>query len=219
MGFGLLFIGYIFFLYIFPIGTQFLSIAAAILLLALYKLSRYHAGFRRAAYLSLALFLFGLPSLADILLDSYGISLPIPQIALSILTVASLATLIVFHVFLFGAIADLAKQTSLFRLQVAATQNRLFTAVFCGLLLINEILTPQIVSHLSENDAKRALIYILLGRILFGLIIAGLNLVMLYSAYMRFCPPGQETRGATEYQSFIDAKNAQSRSRKGDSEK
>jgi hypothetical protein len=219
MGFGLLFIGYIFFLYVLPIGTQFLSVAAAILLYALHKLSRYHVGFRRAAYLSLVLFVLGLPSLADILFDSYGISLPIPPLMLSILTAASFAALIVFHVFLFGAIADLAKQTSLFRLQVAATQNRLFTAVFCTLLLINEVLTPYLVSLLEENDAKRVLIYILLGKALFGLIIAGLNLVMLYSAYMRFCPPGQEKRGVSEYQKFIDAKKAETKPKKEDSDK
>ena len=216
MGFGLLFIGYIFFLYVLPVGPQFLSVAAAILLYALYKLSRYHTGFRRAAYLSLLLFLLGLPSLADILLD---VSLPISPTVSSCLTAAAWATLIVFHIFLFGAIADLAKQTSLFRLQVAATQNRLFTAVFCGLLLINEVLTPYIVSLLSENDAKRTLIYVLLGKALFGLIVAGLNLVMLYSAYMRFCPPGQEKKGIAEYRQFLDAKKQQGKSKEEDSKK
>ncbi len=206
MGFGLLFIGYIFFLYVLPIGTQFLSVAAAILLLALYKLSRYHVGFRRAAYLSALLFFLGLPSLSNVLLDGYGMTLPIPDELYFYFAAAAWAVLIVFHILLFGAIADLAKRTSLFRLEVAATQNRLFTAVFCALLLLNEIFTLPLLSRLPENQANRVTVYILIGRALFGLIIAGLNLVMLYSAYMHFCPPGQERRGEKEYRQFLDAK-------------
>ena len=208
MGFGLLFIGYIFFLYVFPVGPEFLSVAAAILLMALYKLAPYHAGFRRAAYLSVALLVLGLPALASILLEGYGVTLPLSPTVSACFTAAAWATLIVFHWLLFGAIADLAKATSLFRLQVAATQNRIFTAVFCALLLINQVLTPYVVSQLSETDGKRVLLYILIGKALFGLIICALNLVMLYSAYMRICRPGEERRGIAEYEQFIDTKNA-----------
>ena len=216
MGFGLLFVGYIFFLYVIPIGSQFLSIGASILLYALYKLSPYHVGFRRSAYLALVLFVLGLPSLADMIL---AVSLPIPPIVLSCLTATAHAVMIVFHILLFGAIADLAKRNSIFRLQVAATQNRLFTAVFCFLLLVNEILTPILVSHLSENVGMRVLLYVLIGRIIFGLIVTGLNLVMLFNAYMRFCRPGEEKKGVVEYQQFIDAANAAKTSKKGDSKK
>lgn len=216
MGFGLLFIGYIFFLYVLPVGPQFLSVGASIMLYALYKLSRYHAGFRRAAYLALLLFFLGLPSLAEILLEA---SLPISPSASSCITAAAWAALIVFHIFLFGAIADLAKRTSLFRLQVAATQNRLFTAVFCGFLLLNEVLTLLLISRLPEDLGARVILYVFLGKVLFGLLIAGLNLVMLYQAYMRFCPPGAEKRGVDEYESFIASKKTSTSSDKEDKRK
>lgn len=201
MGFGLLFIGYIFFLYVLPVGTQFLSVASAILLLALYKLSRYHAGFCRAAYLSALLLFLGLPSLLSTLL---GISFP--DGLYTSFAAAAWAILVVFHLLTFGAIAELAKRTGLFRLEVAATQNRLFSAVFCALLLLSELLTLPLLSKLPEGDASRVLIYILIGKALFGLIVAVLNLIMLYSAYMRFCPPGEEQRGVHEYEQLLSSK-------------
>lgn len=210
MGFGLLFIGYIFFLYVLPVGTQFLSVASAILLLALYKLSRYHAGFRRAAYLSALLLFLGLPSLLSTLL---GISFP--SELYTAFAAAAWAILVVFHLLTFGAIAELAKRTKLFRLEVAATQNRLFSAVFCVLLLLNELLTLPLLSRLPETDANRILIYILIGKAVLGLIIVGLNLVMLYSAYMRFCQPGQEQRGVFEYEQLFTSKDKDKPSGRG----
>jgi hypothetical protein len=147
------------------------------------------------------------------------VTLPISPTVSSCLTAAAWTTLIVFHIFLFGAIADLAKANSIFRLHVAATQNKLFTAFFCLLLLINEILTPHIVSSLSENDGKRLLLYILVGKALFGLIICGLNLIMLYSAYMNFCRPGDEKKGVLEYQQFVEASKPKRHSGKEDQDK
>ena len=208
MGFGLLFIGYIFFLYILPVGIELLSIAAAILLYALYKLSRYHVGFRHASVFSALLLLSGMPSIVYLMLRSYGVStLPYQSTVLSVCAAASWLLLFALHFYLFDAISELAKTTSLLRLQVAATRNRIFSCVFLFLRFAAEVLTPY-ANSLSKELALKILSYTLIGLILFGLIIAALNLRMLFSAYVHFCPLGQEDRGVKEYQQFID-KNKQ----------
>ena len=38
---------------------------------------------------------------------------------------------------------------------------------------------------------------------LFGLVVAALNLILIYSCYMRICLPGEETKIQTEYDSMV----------------
>ncbi len=209
MGFGYLFIGYIFFLY--PVNHYLLAPAALLMFFGLRRLAAYNDGYRMARNLLFPALVGGAFMLTLAILGQYGIVMPAENAVRRIVSMLLWAILLFFHAALLRGTADITEETGLLRLRTSAVRNLIFTSVY---LLARCIL---------ELDFGRysAVVYsrVMLAVMLLGLAVAILNLILIYGCYMRICLPGQETKIQREYDAMVDGlkKNLENKNaKKGD---
>lgn len=209
MGFGYLFIGYIFFLY--PVSHYLLAPAALVMLLGLRRLAAYNDGYRMARNLLFPALIGGAFMLTLAILGQYGIVMPADGAVRRIVSMLLWANLLFFHTALLRGTADISEETGLMRLRTASVRNLIFTSVYLFARCILEL----------DFGRYSALVYsrVMLAVMLLGLIVAILNLILIYGCYMYICLPGEETKIQREYGAMVDGlkKNLEDRnSKKGD---
>ena len=176
MGFGILFIGYVltFLMKIIPYGYVFEIVGLLIMLYAFTKLSEYERTFKYpffASFLLVALaiyntcIMFGLSALDNIFYASFY-----PPIK----TVCDA----VFHALLFVAVARIAKDTEVNKIQTAAYRNM----IIYGLYFVLQMLIS--VPFFAKGEAGK--IVGMCGNILW-LSWVVLDSIMIFSAYMNIC--------------------------------
>jgi hypothetical protein len=194
MGFGILFIGYFFLIN--PSYFQYTDIiGAAVMLLGLYKLSRYDRSFFRATISAAIFFIISLGELAVSLLDMIiGAS-----DAVYYLYAARYISVLVLTVFILLGIRSIASEVEADELAARAKLSLPLTAIF-GAAAILEI---PIFNTLGEGAA------LVLGWVAFTVLLASVvfvvnTLIIIYRAYMQICLPEQLHRSVKGKGGFMD---------------
>lgn len=187
MGFGLLFIGYLF---TFRIATQssgfdFLPdiVGYLIMFAGLSKLALYGKGFRYAKLLLIPLIAAGGVTLVFQSLDLAGYSLN--EIFTDISQATDIVTqifLFAFHVALFVGIRDIARETDLPKVAFRAVRNLSITVFYYLVVLLSRL---PVLGALPQR-------YVGLFVFLLGILWILMNLVLIFSCYMRICLEGDE---------------------------
>jgi hypothetical protein len=182
MGFGTLFIGYFLLLNLTYSGFTDV-IAAAVMLLGLYKLSSVNRQFKIAA-ISTAVFLAF--SLCELGISAYELFMgSIGSAALvSLLSIVRCWIIASLTFFMLKGIEEVAKEVDVEGLPQKASRLSIFTAVIYSAWIILE--AP--LSFINDYVLAVLSLFTILATI--ALIIA--NLTVIYSAYMRICMPGDE---------------------------
>ena len=187
MGFGILFVGYLFFFNLFYGGYTDVF-GCLFLLYALAMLSRYAPCFRpalRAAIPALAvsavhfgwqiLLAFGLLSATETVIGWFSLAV-------------TLCRLVLIFLILRG-VQKIALDTDVKHVFVAAFRNRIFTVIFYGCWLVLTVLqgiavTPELNSFLSGFS---------IALLVVGLVVHFLNAKVIFSCYMWICLEGEES--------------------------
>lgn len=182
MGFGTLFIGYFLLLNLTYYGFTDV-IAAAVMLLGLYKLSCVNNYFRYsviAATVFLA-FSFGEFGIAvyEIFVKQIG-----SATLVSIMSVVRCMTVGILTVLILKGIEDVAKEVEVENLPTKASRLAMLTAVIYALWIILEAPIPFV------KDIILATLSLITLLATIALIIV--NLSVIYTCYMRICMPGNE---------------------------
>lgn len=182
MGFGTLFIGYFLLLNLTYYGFTDV-IAAAVMLLGLYKLSRVNKYFGAAAASSLVFVLF---SLCELGISAYEMFMrPIGSpVLISVMSVLRCITVGLLTILMLKGIESVAKEVKIEDLPTKASRLVIITAVTYSLWIVLEAPLSFIDSYVL---AVLSLITILAT---ISLII--INLTVIYSCYMKICMPGDE---------------------------
>lgn len=201
MGFGYLFIGYLFSFNFLPFYHVYTDVFGALfMMLGLSSLQAYAKSFKTAFYVSFPLALVGLISFTGRL----GGLLSLFSYTAEVATVLATATHIIKGIFLWfvlSGIAEISAQTEIPVLRLKALRNRIFTLVFyvCGVLL-----ETNIFSHVSVF-----LRYFMLFYMLFGIIYTFLNAKIFFESYIWICLEGDENMERKESRfGFINRLNA-----------
>lgn len=176
MGFGLLFVGYLFLL---PVVFHYfytVPVAAVLAFFACRRLSRVNTPFGYATWLSVLLFA---ASCAEIVVRH---ALPA---GLGIADAVCVCLLLGWNLLIFTGVEWVAQETGLTALRARAFREKLFSCIW---LLPMPVLELVDTARLSEAGARivSALSAALLA---VGFVVVLLNLVTLYSAYARICMP------------------------------
>ena len=184
MGFGTLFIGYFLLLNIFY--YQFTDvICAALMALALHKLSGVNKDFRYGFYSAIGFIAFGALELILGVMLMFNPSTALVPIT-PYVSMARYVTVFILTLFMLRGIKDVAGEVGLKNLSHRASVSVYFTAAVYALLFIFEM--PALALLLPEKALAIISLCLLLS--VFTLVIA--NLVTVYTAYMRICMPGDE---------------------------
>ena len=181
MGFGTLFIGY-FFLVNFAYCEFTDALAAAIMMYALFKLSRVNDGFRIGACFSIIFTLFGVFELG---VELYEMFMPISENSL-ILTLPALVRhliLAALTAFILIGIRDVAHEVGLSEIKKKSTV-RLYVTL--GVYILNLALESATLAKFIPMNIL-AVLYVLAT--LAMLIMLFMNLTVIFTAYMRICMP------------------------------
>jgi hypothetical protein len=186
MGFGLLFIGY-FITFVMTLNNFKFIIAPVgyvVILLALLRLRRYERRFHYALICSMLLILFGSYNFLHGGAEKLGIALPawdtvIKPAADWVLFIAEAA----LSIALLLAIAALAGGLELTGQRRAAWRN----TILVGVYFITD--TTRMTLFPGSAAANQ---YLLPPVLLLRLCYTALNLILIYSCYMRICPEGDE---------------------------
>ena len=194
MGFGTLFIGYFFLIN--PSYFQYTDIiGAAVMLLGLYKLSRYDKSFFRATIAAALFFIISLVELAISLLDMIiGVS-----DAIYYIYAARYVCVLVLTVFILLGIKSIASEVEADELASRAKASLPLTAIF-GAAAILEI---PIFNTLGEGAAL-ALGWVAFAVLLSCVVFVINVLIVIYRAYMQICLPEQLHRSVKEKSGFMD---------------
>ena len=194
MGFGLLFIGYLF--------TYLLSMAGAygcypaiigclVMLYALTKLLEYEKTFKYAFFGLIPVTVCTVYSVAVQTFTSLGVRLPAilgSQTLEIIMTYSKALFNLVFNVLLLYAISVIAKSTGVERTQKAALRNIVIYGVYFLTVLLNESL---------PSDMKFNL-YVFWAALALSVLVLVLNGTVIFSCYMRICDEGDEDMARKE---------------------
>ena len=182
MGFGTLFIGYFLLLNLTYYGFTDL-IAAAVMLLGFYKLSRINKHFFAATVAAVVflLFSFGEFGIATYEIFTRPISSPLLVSFMSVMRSLTVGTLTVL---MLKGIEDVAKEVDIADLPKKASRLVIITAVTYTAWMILE-------APLSFMD-NYVLGVLSLLTILATIALLIVNLTVIYSCYMRICMPGDE---------------------------
>ena len=186
MGFGLLFLGY-FFMFYFPYKglDVFPDVAGFVInVFALKKLSEYKLGFdllKRLNYVCIAL-------------SSVLLGLQISGLFGKLGTVLTyfeplyIAFMFVFNVFLLTSVYRIAKDTESLSVAARAQRNLVLTFIYAVIAVFNS-LPPSITGGLLEKLDRYGYA---IGSYILRCVWLVLNLVLLYSCYMRIVPEGTD---------------------------
>ncbi len=184
MGFGTLFVGY-FLLLNFAYYQLTDAIAAAVMLYALYKLKGINKGFRNSAIAAAAFTLFGLFELvASVLgtmlpaLDLSAVMWIRPILRHGIICITTFLMLI--------GMRDVAREVELPLVAGRCERNFYITGAVYVLNVFSEI------AGLASVFDPQILAFIYLAVTLATIATVTLNLISIYSCYMRICMPGDD---------------------------
>jgi hypothetical protein len=178
VGFGLLCIGYLFFLFLY--GFEILVPSCLIMSLGLKKLSVYDRNLYTAYLTNYILLIGGLLSLILTLAEGMlGASSWIDSATLrSTLAIALWLALAFFYFKLFTGIMELAAETGLAGIRARAYRNRIFSVGYSLLRMPLELTLPTAVLRVAVIPA-----------LIVGFIVTFLNISLIYSCYMQICRP------------------------------
>ena len=182
MGFGTLFLGYLFCTIAFSFPGYIKIFSYLILLLALLKLRRYNRHFSSAWFAALPLCLSGLLYLAVEVCSSLHL-LDAGQIELFVQIASVLCNALELACFfpLLSGLQSLAKETDVYVLEVRSFRNRIFTTLYYLLFIAGQFNYPP--------EYRVFLIRYNIVILVFGLAVAFLNLKLFYNFYMWICLP------------------------------
>ncbi|MBR7094779.1 MAG: hypothetical protein IKC73_01020 [Clostridia bacterium] len=182
MGFGILFLGYLINLntLVYPGFTKILGYL--VMLLAMTKLAAYNRPLKSAFCTMIPTAVLGVFYL---LLEVAALFSLLPtkeeELLFRLIPLAAYALELVFCFFLFRGLQALAEETEVRVLEVRAFRNRIFTTVYYLLFLAGQF-------NYGESSALFLVRYNI-AILLVGIVIAFLNLKMIYSFYMWICLP------------------------------
>ncbi len=183
MGFGILFFGYFaaFLMSFNSYGAIFAMIGYYVIFTALQRLSEYKHSIMRCILPLAAMFLCSATEAATLIFNALGASSPFEgQIISYLISLVSLASNLIFHLFLFGAIAELGKDTEL---PDVVGLSRTDTFVVCVYFLLNVVVF--ILANLFEIQYPLLVAATLILRIVYPLF--GLSLI--YKCFQKICAP------------------------------
>ena len=187
MGFGILFIGYLFFFNLLYGGYTDVF-GCLFLLYALAMLTRYAPGFRPALRAAIpALAVSAVHFVWQILL-AFGL-FSATETAIGWFSLAVTLTRFVLIFFILRGVQKIALDTDVKHVFVAAFRNRIFTAIFYGCWFTLAILqgiqvTPEQNSFLSGFS---------IALLVVGLVVHFFNAKVIFSCYMWICLEGEES--------------------------
>ena len=186
MGFGLLFVGYIFLIYSISFADLF---GYLVMIAAARKLSQYIDGFRKVSRVLYALaavaLLDSMAALGALAFSGTETVLKIAETTESVAAILSILLSLLFYVFMLRAIADIAREVELFRVEKWARINLVCSVIAAASGFLNFIAVP--------GDEKAALA-VVFGAvpIALNIVIVILNGVLIYTCYMRICLPSEQ---------------------------
>ena len=181
MGFGILFIGY-FFILNFPYCEFTDAFAAALMMYALYKLSKINSGFKMAFMASGA---FALLGAAELVIAGFGMISPIANGSMLILLPAMLRHAVIgaMTFLMLSGMSEVAEEVGLAPL---SKKCRIYSFVTVGIYLINLILECAPLANIVDS---RILVIFYVSAIMLTLAVIAMNLGAVYTCYMRICMP------------------------------
>ena len=183
MGFGTLFIGYFLLLNLTYYGFTDL-IAAAIMLLGLYKLSSVNRSFKLAAISSGVFLAFSLGEFGIATYELFTARID-SAVLVSVMSIMRCLVIGVFTLLMLRGIEEVAREVDVEELPARAARMTKVTAVVYSAWIILEAPLSFI------NDYVLAVISLLTILATIALLIA--NLTVIYGCYMRICMPADET--------------------------
>lgn len=180
MGFGTLFIGYFFLINITPYSAYTDIIGAAVMLLALYKLSGINKSFFGGAVSSAVFTLFSLYEFVLLLLDTFGITKTVEAVSY-VNAAIRYAIVFVLTVFILRGIYEVAREVDAPALAARAKSSVPLAAVF----LVNAALELPFLADLIG----KIILYIYFAVLLALVVYVANNLIVIYRAYMQICMP------------------------------
>ena len=186
MGFGTLFIGYFFLVNI--SYFQFTDIlAAAVMLMGLYKLSRFNKSLMRAFDSCAAFFLLSVMEFAFSAIEMFTEVSPFEAIS-PYMSIVRYLLLFVMNVFIMRGIRAIANEVGASETEISAR----VTLPFCAVYLFAALFSLPYLAMAIGNAI--AYIYLLLLVAVFAYVLFGLAAI--YKAYMHICLPGEEKKAA-----------------------
>lgn len=184
MGFGILFIGY-FLVLNFPYCEFTDAVAAALIMYALYKLSYINRSFKLSYYASAAFVLLGIFELSVAAIDMFS---PIADGSMLILLPALIRhlTLAFLSFLMLMGMREVASEVGLTSLSKECNISAYASVAVYGFNIILES------ASLAEIVGARILAISYVFSVIMTLVITAVNLVRIYSCYMRICMPGDE---------------------------
>lgn len=176
MGFGLLFLGYLFRICaVFGVTNDWTDpIGYLLLLYAACRLARYYRQDRQAAVTAAVGLLLSIAVLALSLSGTGGD-------AYTYLCLMKVVADCVFCFFMLAGIDAAATETGILPLKIRAFRNRIFSALYFALAFF--------LAFPWSGGMARAAHYLLLPTMLVGLVVTVLNAILIYSCYMWICLP------------------------------
>ena len=181
MGFGTLFVGYFLLLNIAYYGYTDL-IAALLMTLGLYKLSGINRPFRFATYTSLIFAGFGLVELIESLIElldpTGGFGEITPYVSITRYVIICVLTF-----FILSGIREVAGEVGL---SVLSKRAELFIPISITIYAVSSVLE---IPALSLIISPQILVVLAFFTVIFNFILVCMNLVTVYTAYMKICMP------------------------------
>lgn len=184
MGFGYLFVGYLFFFNVAYAGFTDI-IGVLLMLLGLSTLKQYARGFGGAFSVALPLLFTSLFAFADALFGLLDISFFPNELSVFFAILSHVLKGVLLWLALSG-VAQLAHETDIPVLEAKALRNKLLTPVFFLLAILTEVQT--VFGSLFP--------YFAAARLLFGLIYTFLNAKAFFECYIWICLEGDENMEA-----------------------
>ena len=197
MGFGLLFIGYLF-LFSFPYKSFDIApdlIGFIISYLGIRKLSEYGCGFDNLKKYFYILLPAGFLTLVLQLLSLFGIDVTI----LNLWSYVYIALLFVYNILLLTSIYKIAKDTDLRSIMAKSKRNLYIGVIYYALMLFFEFPVKFVRNIKDFLVADYSLGFILF---VMGYLWLILNLIIIYNCYMWICEPGDEDMQIENKKSF-----------------
>ena len=201
MGFGLLFIGYMF-MFSFPYrGLDILPdiIGFIISYIGIRSLSEYGCGFDDLKKYYSVLLPASFLTFVLQLLQVFGVGIGILEVWNYIYT----AFIMLFNILLLVAIYKISNDTDLKSLMAKAKRNLIITFIYFGMTLILNLPFSFIVRFKTFLTTKYALGF---AMFVFGYCWLILNLLLIYNCYMWICKPGDEDMPMPEKRSVLKHK-------------
>lgn len=188
MGFGLLFLGYFMthLMSVFSLGCLMRLAGYSLMIYAFFKLCKYNVSFRFPFYCAFAMLLVTAADcyekIGTLLYDSLIIdSFSLPEGFAETVACADDVLSFVFHTALLFAIVEIAKETEVEKIRVAAVRNFVFVCIYAVLIIVSKLPFSFVEDYKRYFSMPIILLY-------FTLII--LNLVLIFTSYANICDEG-----------------------------